>query len=116
MTRIFAAVAMLLVVTCQTQTFGQTAERSNLIEDVIAELQRKIDVGEVQFKFDEPQGYLRSLLKTLNIPVSSQSLVFSKSSFQMALISPRAPRAIYFNDDVYVGFVQDGPVLEVVSV
>ena len=34
----------------------------------------------------------------------------------MALISPRAPRAIYFNDDVYVGFVQDGPVLELASI
>ena len=49
-----------------------------------------------------------SLLKNLNIPMSSQLLVFSKSSAQMSGISPSLPRAVYFNDDVYVGWVQEG--------
>jgi hypothetical protein len=52
----------------------------------------------------------------MKIPESSQTLVFSKTSFQIDHISVRAPRALYFNDDVYVGWVQGGPVLELASV
>ena len=51
---------------------------------------------------------LQSLLKALDIPVSSQLLVFSATSLQSALINPRNPRAIYFNDDTFVGFVPGG--------
>ena len=50
------------------------------------------------------------------MPVSSQMLVFSKTSLQRQRISPRHPRALYFNDDVYVGFCQGGDVLEISAV
>jgi hypothetical protein len=40
-------------------------------------------------------------------------LVFSKTSLQRHRIGPRTPRAIYFNDDVYVGFCRRGDVLEI---
>src|SRR5690348_11214395 len=43
-------------------------------------------------------GYLPSLLDRLSIPIDSQALVFSKTSFQAEKISPRNPRAVYFND------------------
>jgi hypothetical protein len=76
--------------------------------DVIARLQQRIDAGEVSLQFDRGHGYLSSLLANLDIPISSQVLVFSKSSAQMSGISPARPRAIYFNDDVYVGWVQEG--------
>ena len=39
-------------------------------------------------------------------------LVFSKTSFQAPLISPRSPRALFFNDNVAVGSVKGGDVLE----
>jgi hypothetical protein len=55
-------------------------------------------------------------LKHLQIPVSSQTLVFSKSSFQLSQISPQAPRAIYFNDDAYVGWVNHGQFIEIAEV
>ena len=58
-------------------------------------------------------GYLRSVLKLLYVPVSSQGLVFSKTSLQLFRISPSNPRAIYFNDNVYVGWVRSGEVIEV---
>ena len=45
--------------------------------------------------------------------VSSQVLVFSKTSLQRDRIAPKTPRAIYFNDDVYVGFCLRGDVMEV---
>jgi hypothetical protein len=35
-------------------------------------------------------------------------LVFSKTSLQADKISPRQPRAIYFNDDAAIGFVKNG--------
>ena len=49
------------------------------------------------------------------MPVSSQTLVFSKTSLQVAHISPEHPRALYFGDDVYVGLVHGG-LLEVTAV
>jgi hypothetical protein len=54
-------------------------------------------------------------LDALGIPISSQTLVFSKTSFQYPKISPAEPRALYFNDDVYVGQVHDGHAIEFVS-
>jgi hypothetical protein len=69
-----------------------------------------------RLRHDDAHGYLASFLEALEIPTSSQALVFSKTSFQLRRISPRSPRAIYFNDDVYVGWVQGGEVLEVSAV
>jgi hypothetical protein len=80
--------------------------------DPVAQLSQRIKAGKVKLTYDEKTGYLPALLKALNVPVSSQVLVFSKTSFQRELIDPRHPRALYFNDDVYVGFVQHGDILE----
>ncbi len=64
----------------------------------------------------EKNGYLASLLSELDIDVSSQLLVASKTSLQIAHISPATPRAIYFNDKVYVGWVQGSPAIELSAV
>lgn len=79
--------------------------------DAVARLQKSLDKGHL-LQRNASNGYLTSVLRALNIPVSSQVLVFAKTSFQRDRISPSTPRAIYFNDDVYVGWVQDGPVVE----
>ena len=63
--------------------------------------------------YEPRHGYLLSVLKALNIPLSSQTLVFSKTSFQAPLIFPSAPRAIFFNDDTYIGWVKGADYLEV---
>jgi hypothetical protein len=68
-----------------------------------------------QFEWEDGHGYLRSVLRRLNVPVESQVLVFSKTSFQASRIGPVIPRAIYFNDSVTVGFVRGGDVIEVAS-
>lgn len=81
--------------------------------NAVSELQRRLTSGEVGLTFDEATGYLRSVLESLDIRVSSQTLVFSKTSLQQRYITPRNPRALYFNDDVYVGFVRGGDVLEI---
>ncbi len=82
------------------------------VHDPVALLQAKLQAGKVALGHDDRQGYLRSVLEQLNVPISSQVLVFSKTSFQRTRIAPESPRAIYFNDDVYVGFVQGAEVLE----
>ncbi len=84
--------------------------------DAITDLQSKIDRGEVHLKYEGRSGYLLSVLQALHVSVSSQMLVFSKTSFQRDLISPQRPRALYFNDRVYVGWVQGGDYVELSSV
>jgi hypothetical protein len=81
--------------------------------DAVSRLQKQLDSGAVQLRPAGAQAYLAAVLKQLKIPIASQVLVFSKTSFQSHLISPLSPRAIYFNDDVYVGWVPGGPVVEI---
>jgi hypothetical protein len=84
--------------------------------DPVADLAKKIEDQKIALNYDEEHGYLRSLLNELKVPVSSQTLVFSKSSFQLSQISPATPRAIYFNDDIYVGWVNFGQFIEIASI
>lgn len=81
-------------------------------ENPVERLRTNLEAGSATLTPDD-HGQLRPLLKLLGIPESSQVLVFSKTSLQINNISPAAPRAIYFNDDVYVGSVQHSDVLEI---
>jgi len=85
-------------------------------DDPVERLNRKISLGQVKLEFEDTHGYLRSVLRALGIPVESQVLVFSKTSFQAALISPAQPRALYFNDSTAVGSVHSSDLLEFASV
>ena len=82
-------------------------------QNVVTRLQDQLTTSAVKLQFEPERGYLRSLLKALDVPESSQVLVFSKTSLQRERISPGSPRAIYFNDDVFVGFCQRGKVMEI---
>jgi hypothetical protein len=85
-------------------------------DDPVTRLMARIRSGEAKWEHQPgPRGYLRGLLKNLEVSVDSQVLVFSKTSFQAAKISPAAPRAIYFNDVVSVGSVQGSSVLELIA-
>ena len=53
---------------------------------------------------------LDELLEKLEVPAESQVLVFSKTSAQNSRIAPETPRAIYFSDDLYLGWVQGGEI------
>ena len=84
--------------------------------DPVAMLDKKLAAGSVKLEYSATgNGYLPAVLKQLGINADSQVLVFSKGSIQTTRISPRTPRAIYFNDDVQVGYVQNGDVLELTS-
>jgi len=86
------------------------------VTDRAAAFQQKLREGKAKPTFRDAHGYLEAALQALDVPVSSQVLVFSKTSFQAPRISPRLPRALYFNDDTYVGWVPGGDVVEVASV
>jgi hypothetical protein len=88
---------------------------STPITNAIAALDRQLERGAVTLAAEGPSGYLRSVLAALDVPVESQVLVFSKTSFQAPRINPQNPRAIYFNDTVSVGWVRGGEVLEFVA-
>jgi hypothetical protein len=81
--------------------------------NAVSRLQERLATGKAKLEFEPDRGYLKSLLRALEVPESSQVLVFSKTSLQRERISPKTPRAIYFNDDVMVGFCQRGQVIEI---
>jgi hypothetical protein len=87
--------------------YSQTATHNR-----IARLQQRLERGEVTLKFEKPRGYLDSILRALDIDPSSQSLVFSKTSLQVSAINAKTPRALYFNEDTYVAYVQGTGLLE----
>ena len=80
------------------------AQSSN---DQISELLRRPESTQA-LTSDGPSGYLRSLLQALDIPLSSQIMVFSQGSVQSDRIRANNPRALYFNDTTVVGWVRGG--------
>ena len=82
-------------------------------DNAISRLQKRLAADRVKLTHTDDHGYLKSTLRALDIPLSSQVFVFSRTSLQRSKIAPKTPRAIYFNDDVYIGFCQKGEVLEV---
>jgi hypothetical protein len=99
-----------------TAALVSQSSQSPALHDPVAELGRRIEKGLVKLDYDpNTWGYLPSLLKQLDLNVDSQILVFSKTSFQLTKIAPDRPRALYFNDQVALGSVQDGKVFELAS-
>lgn len=82
----------------------------------MVELQTRLEKGEIKLEHHPRYGYLPAVLKALDVPVSSQLLVFSKTSTHRQMIYTNVPRAIYFNDDVYVGWTPGADLLELSSV
>ena len=82
----------------------------------ISQLVERLQGGDVELKYNRTRGYLDALLEALDVPVSSQVLVFSKTSLQINSIWPTTPRAVFFNDDTYIGWVQGAKMLEISTV
>jgi hypothetical protein len=81
--------------------------------EIISRLQTRIASGDLKFSGND-RDIVQVLLDELQIPAESQILVFSKTSLQRQRISPETPRAIYFSDTCYVGWVPGG-LVEVAS-
>ncbi len=82
--------------------------------DAISRLQARVTDGEFKLAGDD-RTVVRALLRELHVPVESQVVVFSKTSLQRRLIGPDHPRALYFSDSIYVGWVPDG-LVEIVAI
>jgi hypothetical protein len=83
--------------------------------DAVERLNAHLDAGFARLTFQGRSGYLKSALDALGIGTDSQLLVFSGASFQARRISESNPRAIFFKDDVELGWVRDGDVIEVAA-
>src|ERR1700733_9313131 len=87
------------------------------VSDPIARLEKSLENQKAKLDYaPNGWGYLPAVLKQLRINIDSQVLVFSRTSIQTSHISPQTPRAIYFNDDTAIGFVQNGEVLELTAI
>ena len=86
------------------------------LDDRVTRLLAEIEMGKVTLAHDaEGRGYLDSLLAALEIDPSSQVLVFSKTALKTRFVTSQTPRALYFNDDTYVGFIQSSRSLEIAT-
>jgi hypothetical protein len=84
-------------------------------KNVVVDVNRKLQDGELHFTYDPRSGYLQSALDALQLPIDSQLLVFSRTSLQGKRIGEQNPRALYFNDRVALGWVRGGDLLEVAA-
>jgi hypothetical protein len=95
---------------------GAAAEVANYnstpASTAIEVLHALMDRNEARLEFSGAHGYLPALLRELEVPLSSQLLVASKTSPNKHYISPRNPRALYFNDSVTLAYVPGAEVIE----
>lgn len=119
--RLLLAVCLLLLLSHSDELRGQNDldaapihYLSSEAEDAVAQWIAQQD--STAPTYDPATGWLPEVLRQLEVPAVSQTLVFSKTSLQIRQISPDSPRAIYFNDDVYVGYVPGGNVIELSAI
>lgn len=79
-------------------------------QDAATALHARWMKGESEFPRDDPKAFLAAYLKELGIAEATQTLVFSRTSFQRDIISASNPRAIYFNDETYLGYIPGGRI------
>jgi len=92
------------------------AEEASTPTNVVEALDTKLQKGEIKLSYSaDGHGYLKSVLEALRISPESQVLPFTKSSLQFDRIGPGTPRAVYFNDDVAVGAVHPGGLIEIIA-
>ena len=76
--------------------------------DEVHRLLQRLNENPELLRSGSDQSFLSHLLRELKVSEDSQVLVFSKTSLQRQRISPETPRALYFSDRCYVGWVPGG--------
>jgi len=117
---------VLLGLLCATESLAQFSNKDEYVingyhepavANPIARLEQAMQTGGVTLPYqDNGRGKLDALLAVLNIDPASQLLVYSPTSLQHKLISPEKPRALFFNNNTYIGFVQNSEIVEVTSI
>ena len=80
------------------------------LKDPMSLLLENVDDGRLKLVESNDYHLLENLLNELDIDKESQVLVFSKTSLQRAAVSSKNPRAIYFNDEIYLGWMPKGRI------
>lgn len=80
------------------------------LKDPFTRLKGDLESGKLALDESSEKAFLTSLLAKLGVPVSSQMLVFSTTSLQLRLIRQDNPRALYFNEDIHVGYIPGGRI------
>ncbi len=111
--------AVSLVTPSRSQSGGDSGSDQEYaaaqVDDPVSRLNKRLAGGAARLEWYERHGFLRAVLRELDISPASQTLVFSKTSLQSGFISPRTPRAVYFNDTTYVAWIPNAPLLEISS-
>ncbi len=84
-------------------------------DDAVSRLSRQLESGVARLVADDQFGYLLSVLDLLHVPLESQTLVYSKTARAPELVSPKSPRAIFFNDEVSVAWIPESRELEITA-
>lgn len=79
-------------------------------QDPVSILVRRIEAGEKTPDFSSHRAFVDWLLAELKIPAASQTIVFSRTGLQRQVVSPRNPRALFFNDQTYMTWIPGGMV------
>jgi len=85
------------------------------LTDRFTQFKTALESGKLSLDRSSEKAFVVSLLKALNISPSTQTLVYSTTSLQLSRISPRNPRALYYNLDIYLGWVPGGKI-EIASI
>ncbi len=114
--RLLAAAGLVATASAQRIEYEEEPHRyfSREMHDDCTQLDQALREGKAVLDLSTSRTMLDSTLKALQLSTATQVLVFSKTSLQRDLISPSTPRAIYFNDETYAGWVPGG-VLELTA-
>lgn len=92
-----------------------TSYKSTVASGTVEALHVRMERNEARLEFSTPHGYLPALLRELKVSPTSQLLVASKTSPNKHYISPKNPRALYFNDSVALAYVPGAEMIEVIA-
>ncbi len=89
--------------------------RERELDDPVTGFLERVNHGEIAVDEADGKALVSRLLREFDIPVSSQILVFTKTSLQRDEVDSGNPRALYFNEDVYLGWMPGGRI-EIASI
>jgi hypothetical protein len=112
---IVAGVLVVLSVVVALSVLPSRAEEV-VASNIVERFQKQLENGTAKLTYAEDgHGYLAGILSAFNISRHSQLLVFSGSSLQFDKISQETPRALYYQDNVSVGSVLGGRLIEIIA-
>lgn len=109
------AACCVLVASAEAADLDLETYRKTTASGPVETVRRALGDGRTTLEFEGESGYLRALLRELQVPATSQLLVASKTSPNKQRISPRNPRALFFNDAVAVAYVPGAEAIEIAA-